>query len=673
MLRFGGLSIRVTTNKGEFGVDHVFESGMNLIRAENYAGKSTVLRSMIYSLGLEGMLSPSQEIPLPHVLTDYIDLPDGDAQVMESWVSVEIYNQSKVITVSRTIVGPRDKHLISVREGAALTSDRSSSASTDYFVRTPRAASSGLGFHKLLADFIGWDLPNVARFDGDESPLYMETLFPLFFVEQKLGWGRIPARFPTWLGVKDVRRRTVEFLLKLDAYAIAVERAAVSAELARIRLSWSENRRVAGKRAAALGAVLNALPQDPISQWPPEVPPQILLASHGDRWEPLGTHINRLGSRQAELERQPIPEAGEDDDETRAALAKAEDSLSQKELVLRRTLENLESEISESEELQDRITSLRDDQRKYKDLLKLRQLGSDAHVTIEADSCPTCHQPLSDSLIDLGRKGAPMSVEQNILFYEEQFQLFEAVLLNAKSAITASEAQVAALRSELDQMRAHIRSLRETLTAASTSPSVEAIAERIRLEDRIDGLKVLQAYFDEVLGAFANLTDEWNAAMERRAKLPKGTLSKEDGRKLDELQHVFQNQLGAYGFGSSDPTRVTISRDDYEPELTDINLAADAAASDVIRLQWAYLLGLLDVGIAEPSNHPHLLIFDEPQQQSVQESDFLEMLGFAARVRGGQLIIATSHERVGIAELAKETPNIHLWEAGDDRLIAKIG
>ena len=92
MLRFGNLSISVTTDKGHFGLRHSFAPGMNIVRANNSAGKSTVLRSLIYAIGLEGMFSPSQETPLPHVLTDYIDLPEGDAKVSESWVSVELSN-----------------------------------------------------------------------------------------------------------------------------------------------------------------------------------------------------------------------------------------------------------------------------------------------------------------------------------------------------------------------------------------------------------------------------------------------------------------------------------------------------------------------------------------------------------------------------------------------------
>ena len=315
---------------------------------------------------------------------------------------------------------------------------------------------------------------------------------------------------------RDVRRRTIEFLLKLDAYAIAAERIAVQVELARIRVAWSENRALAGKRAASLGTILNALPSEPVAKWPPEVAPQIFLASKGGGWEPLPAHLAKLLLRQEELRKEPIPAAGEDDSETRAALIDAEDALSQREIVLRRTLENLEAEISEADALQERIASLREDQRKYKDLLKLRELGSTNSIEIETGSCPTCHQPVSDSLMDLGQRAVPMSVEQNISFYEEQFQLFEAVLINARAAISGSEAQIVAMREKLDQLRARVRSLRETLTSASNSPSIEALSERLRLEERITNLKALTTFFQDTLGAFANLTDEWNTALDRR-------------------------------------------------------------------------------------------------------------------------------------------------------------
>lgn len=96
-LRFRKISILVITDKGKFGCSHTFEAGLNILRANNSAGKSTVLRGLIYALGLEGSFSPSHDVPLPHVLTEYIDLPDGNASVKEASISWGIRSKVNAI------------------------------------------------------------------------------------------------------------------------------------------------------------------------------------------------------------------------------------------------------------------------------------------------------------------------------------------------------------------------------------------------------------------------------------------------------------------------------------------------------------------------------------------------------------------------------------------------
>ena len=59
-------------------MDLAFADGLNVLRADNSSGKSTVLQSIIYALGLEGMLSARRDIPLPHSMTDYVEV-DGEA------------------------------------------------------------------------------------------------------------------------------------------------------------------------------------------------------------------------------------------------------------------------------------------------------------------------------------------------------------------------------------------------------------------------------------------------------------------------------------------------------------------------------------------------------------------------------------------------------------------
>ena len=156
-LRIQALVIEVTTDLGKYGTRHTFADGMNILRAENKAGKSTILRSILYALGLEGMMSPSHDVPLPHVVTSYVDLANGKAIVSEAHVSLEISNaEGQSLTTTREISGDRDKRIISVRDGAALTAPSSAGPASAFFVSgwgvRPRANwDSTRASHRSLA------------------------------------------------------------------------------------------------------------------------------------------------------------------------------------------------------------------------------------------------------------------------------------------------------------------------------------------------------------------------------------------------------------------------------------------------------------------------------------------------------------------------------------------
>ncbi len=672
MLRIRHLLITVNTDKGQFGARIDFSDGLNVVRAENYAGKSTLLQAIIYALGLEGMLSPSHDVPLPHAVTDYLEYEGGRAKVIDSMVSLEIENgASQFLTMQRSIAGERHRHLITVYEGRALTQKEALETGRDYFVREAHATTSERGFHKRLADFLGWVLPIAPRFNDVDCPLYLETIFPLLYVEQKLGWGRLPARYPTWLGIRDVARRTVEFLLGLDAYAIAIERIAVNDEIGRIRAEWISLRTRTGKLASASAGLVNGIPSEPISVWPPEVLPQILMP-RGSEWIPLTSYLALLRERLAALQAQIVPSAPSDDPRLRAELADAQTHLAERERLVNGLVEQIESDTSEIEALHQRIEAIEDDLRKYKDVRRLRKLGSSDEPETAKGVCPTCHQDLADSLLDTGKKTVPMSVEQNVSFYEEQLQLFTAVLTNARRAVQASNIQLQSYREEIEALRERVRALRETLVSPSNTPSIEMVTERVRLENRIGNLEASLASFEDSLAEFAQLATDWKDVQERRARLPKGALSEKDENKVNSFQELLRQQLVLYKMGSLRPNEVTISRDNYVPEVAGLNLGADVSASDLIRLQWAYLLGLLELGLSVSTNHPGLLIMDEPQQQSVEEGAFRAMLEYAANFKNAQVIVATSHERSSIGPFLKGIGVKNIFEYEDDRVIKRL-
>jgi hypothetical protein len=481
MLRVRHLLIHINTDKGVFGTRQNFADGLNVVRAENYAGKSQLVQSIMYALGMEGMQGPSHAVPLAHALTDYLEYKEngkeGKAKVIDSMVSVEIENGKKqFLTVQRAIAGDRNKHLMTVYEGRAITKKEALSSARDYYVREGGAATNELGFHRRLKDFIGWDLPTAPRFNEPDCPLYLETLFPLFYVEQKLGWGRLPARYPTWLGIRDVGRRTVEFVLGLDAYATAIERTAVNEEIKRLKREWSSARTQAERSGSSIAGIVRGIPVEPIASWPPEVPPT-LSVMRDSKWVPISEYLNGLKGRFTELQNIEVPSTEQAEPKIRAELTKLESDLASRERAIAALYEKFETDSAEAEALQQRLDTINDDLRKYRDLRKVRRMGSSDGPEVVNGHCPTCHQDLADSLLDTGNKAVPMTVDQNVSFYEEQIQLFAAVHGNAMHSVQTAEKELRAQRGQVAELRDRIRDIRETLVSASSSPSIEAISD----------------------------------------------------------------------------------------------------------------------------------------------------------------------------------------------------
>ena len=74
----------------------------------------------------------------------------------------------------------------------------------------------------------------------------------------------------------------------------------------------------------------------------------------------------------------------------------------------------------------------------------------------------------------------------------------------------------------MTRLRERIRDIRETLVSASSSPSIEAISERIRLQERIGRVETQQQMFEENMAELAQLATEWLDVQERLKETPKG-------------------------------------------------------------------------------------------------------------------------------------------------------
>lgn len=148
-------------------------------------------------------------------------------------------------------------------------------------------------------------------------------------------------------------------------------------------------------------------------------------------------------------------------------------------------------------------------------------------------------------------------------------------------------------------------------------------------------------------------------------------LSDSDREKLRLLQSSFIEQLHEYDFGSFSDERLTISLDDYLPRREEFDLQADISASDSIRVVWAYLLGLLEVDAQLETNHPGLLVFDEPRQQSTKDVSFEALLRRAGSdAAGHQVIFATSEDLSSLQGMLGNVP--HTLHAVDGYVLKPV-
>jgi hypothetical protein len=251
---------------------------------------------------------------------------------------------------------------------------------------------------------------------------------------------------------------------------------------------------------------------------------------------------------------------------------------------------------------------------------------------------------LPDSLVGDGAVPA-LSPEDTVAYIRQQIELFEVMARDGQRSYDAKRERWAALQRRDADVRAQIRTIRTSLQGPNNAPSADLIARRVRLEDRIRRLRSVAEAFLEVLAQLDRLAEAGRQVRAALAALPKERLSETDAQKLAALERSFIEQLHEYDFGSFSDERLMVSRDNYHPRRDDFDLQADISASDSIRVVWAYLLGLLEVSQAFPTNHPRFLVFDEPRQQSAKEVSFRALLQRASKdATSSQVIFATSEE-----------------------------
>ncbi len=618
MLRINRIKVKIFTDNGVYGFDTSFDSGLSFLASEeNTCGKSSVLAAVYYCLGLEEILGGKGEKVLTSAFKTTIEDGNKTWSVLQSCAYLEISNGAEVVTLFRTAkMLNRDSRMITVYYGDMDAVDNPKTSSIDTYVHFPNAAINEKGFHSFLEKFLYLELPQVTASDDSQRKLYLQLIFSCMFIEQKHGWSDLFSGMPI-LGIKESKKRVIEFVLKLDTLTNDKKRDQLKIEESLINKEWSEcykSLQIASERESC--SIVNF-----------PIKPRILTETDTKRIS-IKFRDKIISDTIVELEKQSIgikqlkPKINDNFDELQIELNETEAQISKISSYIVDCREQLSIENGSIKTITNNLETISNDLSNNKDAARLRSLGSDLQFDFAKDICPVCHQQINDSLLPNSIDVPVMGIDENIKHLEAQRDMLKFALISHKNHSEELDKEIKSSEASLFTLRRLAQTIRNDLYSINEEYSEAIVFKKITIEKQIESLNKLQQLQHDSIEKLVELSKRWEKYLEDKRALPKNRFTDEDKDKIALLRDVFINNLRKYGYKSIlDLEDISISEESYLPLFEGFDMKFDSSASDNIRVIWAFTMALLQVSILKGGNHPTVLIFDEPDQQSTIISD----------------------------------------------------
>lgn len=640
MLRINRLRIEIKTaneeNGGIYGFDEKFSSGLTFIASDNNtAGKSSVLEAIFYCLGFEEIIGGRNQKVLTSVYKATIHDGDKDWSVLESGAYLEISNGNEIVTIYRSAkMETRDPRLVTVYYGDYDSIGNQSTQPEDMYIHDRGAATNEKGFHSFLESFLHIQLPLVQT-NGNNQKLYLQVIFSGLFIEQKHGWGDIFSGMP-YFGIKDAKKRVVEFLLGLDTFKNEREKNRLKSVKNTIISEWKNIFDDINRNATHESCSVSGLP----------IQPKIM--SDNDYKAIAVTTVDKKSLEDA------ISELQDEHDSIKCLKPRNIDNFDDLNKELQTISETIDSFEQKASECHEQITLSRSavtqaersleivirDLRNNKDAAKLQSMGSVVGCKIAKNICPTCNQKIDDSLLHLGNDIPIMSIEENIRHLEGQKSVLEFTRDSHKTNIEHLSLVENDLQSRLVTLRRLAQTIRSDIYSTETEWSEFVVQKFVEIESKIRGYVQLQSFVDQKLEEIRKLSDRWKKYKEEYEKLPKKEVSDLDAEIIKTFKDNFVNNLRKYKYKSApDIDAVDIPVETCLPLIDGFDMKFDSSASDNIRIIWSFTIALLQTSLAKRGNHPGIIIFDEPAQHSIVTSDMESLIQSVLDIEGAAQVI----------------------------------
>lgn len=653
----------IKTAEGNFGNDQRFFKGINLIASNtNTEGKSSCIEAIYYCLGLEEILGGRNDKALKPVFKSKIDYNGNTYVPIETNIYLEIQNDmSKIITINRNVEKQQEHNLIiKVYDGNIEETLEGKCNLSEYYIHSSGSATSQKGFHAFLEKFIGWKLPEVPTYDDKDRKLYLQTIFPAMFIEQKRGWSGLLNTIPNF-GVKDVKRKVIEYILNLDI--IENERLKIEQKIKEVEIKnkWTiivnEINSILKNKCCTIPnlyenpKVLDENNMKMLSIFKQEQKENIYIEKY---IEQLETESDKLKQKDLKV--------GTNIEELQIELDNLKKDILQDEEILETQNKQIHLEEDEIKAIMSNLEIINKDLTNNKDLRKLKQLGALKNTNIINDICPTCNQKIKDCLLPQVNNFNVMSIEENIKHLQEQKNLLEYSINAHKDNIKKYNELAGVMKETIIKKRRIIRNIINDIYLTDTSIAETYVYKKVAIDNEIDELQKLITLIETYKKELLNLSKEWEKLLEVRNKIPKDSFSENDNMKIKKLRDDFINFIKNYRYSSIDNlSEIEISKEKLLPSVYGFDLTADCSASDNIRVIWAFTLALLINSLALNGNHPNVLIIDEPDQQSIVAEDLYKFLEDLYKLNDkSQIILGITLKDEELKKFVNKLENINI-------------
>ncbi|MGM9475282.1 AAA family ATPase [Pedobacter sp. GSP4] len=651
MLKINAIRLEINTNNGLYGTTVEFDSGLNIVQANNTSGKSTIFQAILYALGFEELIGSRGEKTMQSVLKDSVDDGNKTYQVIQSQVELEINNGQETITIKRSVINEnRKSELIDVTFGPVILQKGDYEMKQMYVHHKGAASDMNYGFHSFLETFLGWKLPEVLDNNGNGTKLYLPLIAPAFIIEQKSGWSSFFATIP-YYSVKNAEERVIEFLLNLDVFQNEQNKIGLNIRKKLLQDKWSilfEDFESLSEKASCEIVGLEAYPV--IIN---DISTVYFRISRDERLILIPELIEELSDDLESLEQQVKTTVGENLEGNQKRLNDLNEALVRIGFRQQQLEEETFHEKEKYKQYLIQGKAVLEDLDKNKSAEKMLKLGGEIDASVAKSLCPTCGQDMHDSLLPPDVDQVPMQIADNINFLTSQHKMLEAFIKSQRSKIKEQENTLAEYANRLTQIRQEIRNIKRDLVTDERLPSEELIERKINLRRRIQYYVEFLERADILKNRLLKLSEEWEAIKTKESNSAGDFFSSLDRKKLDELQEIFLKLLRRFNYASKDQNSIKISVDKYLPVIEvklpnekakTYDLRFDSSGSDHIRCMWAYYIALQETSMHKNGNHPNLLLFDEPQQQSASNTDFHEFLKYLSEGNNAQYLVFASFQ-----------------------------